>query len=42
VLIFTDSDGKNKRTIPLAEFNSWQIADAWDRASKPSTLSDWA
>jgi len=42
VLIFTDSDGKNKRTIPLAEFNSWQIADAWNRASKPSTLSEWS
>jgi len=42
VLIFSDSEGKNRRTVPLAEFNAWQIADAWDRASKPSTLSDWS
>jgi len=29
-----NGDGASKRNIPLAEFNSWQIADVWERESE--------
>jgi len=30
-------EGVSRRNIPLAEFNSWQIKDAWDREAERST-----
>lgn len=31
-----DGEGVSKRNIPLADFNSWQVYDAWHRAEKSS------
>lgn len=33
-------DGARKRNTPLAEFNAWQIQDAWDREAEPAAY-DW-
>jgi len=34
VLAHGGGEGKSNRTYPLAEFNSWQIQDAWDAEAK--------
>jgi len=34
VLAHSGGEGKSHRTYPLAEFNSWQIADAWDNQAE--------
>jgi len=31
VLTFPGGEGRNRRTYPLAEFNSWQLRDVWRR-----------
>jgi len=33
VLAHSGGEGKSNRTYPLAEFNSWQIADAWENTA---------
>jgi len=33
---FPGGKGRNRRTYPLAEFNSWQIHDVWARESDPT------
>jgi len=45
VLAHSGGDGKSKRTYPLAEFNSWQVHDAWENeaaARKQRDRRAWA
>ena len=36
-----NGEGASKRNIPLAEFNSWQIQDVWEREANKQGLEQW-
>lgn len=41
IMAFPGGDGKSKRTHALAEFNSWQIHDVWQREAKQTGLATY-
>lgn len=36
VMAFPGGEGRTKRSYPLADFNSWQVADVWGREDRRS------